>query len=80
MDVLRLKEFRESLKMTQRDVSQAMKITQGAYWKWETGKATPNPKQILQLCELFKCSPNDLFGFKGVHTIVAAILNDEIDE
>lgn len=78
MDVLRLKQYREMSKMTQRDVSSALNITQAAYWKWEKGKSSPNANQILNLCELFNCSPNDLFGFKGVYKLLGAELDGDI--
>ncbi|MGE4320513.1 MAG: helix-turn-helix domain-containing protein [Acholeplasmataceae bacterium] len=76
MNELKLKAYREKLKMSQRDVAGAMGIAQAHYWKWETGKSFPNAKQILQLCEIFKCSPNDLFGFKGVYKIVGSNLDE----
>lgn len=76
MKVLKLREYRESLKMSQRDVASAMNITQAYYWKWENGKGLPDAKQILQLCDIFNCSPNDLFGFKGLHSVVVSKTRD----
>lgn len=35
MNVLRLREYRERSKMSQRDVSKVMKIQQASYWAWE---------------------------------------------
>ena len=64
MDVLRLKMYREKANMTQRDVSQVLDISQAAYWNWEKGIASPSPKQIMKLCDLYQCTPNDLFGIK----------------
>lgn len=78
MNVLRLKEYRENKNMSQREVAEMLNISQASYWGWESGKASPNPKQILKLCKLFNCTPNDLFGFKGVHAIVAAKLDGEL--
>lgn len=69
-NVLRLREYREMNNMSQRDVSDLINTPQSNYWKWENGKSLPDAKQILQLCEIFNCSPNDLFGFKGVHAVV----------
>lgn len=79
MNELRLKEFRESLKMSQRDVASALGIAQAHYWKWEKGKSFPNAKQILLLCELFNCTPNDLFGFKGVYKVVGAKMDGDLN-
>ena len=70
MSVLKLKEYRTNVKMSQRDMAALLNITQAAYWKWENGKSLPDAIQILKLCEIFNCSPNDLFGFRGVHIVV----------
>lgn len=73
---LRLKEIREKAKLSQRDLAQLLEIAQAHYWKWEKGKSFPNAKQIIKLCDIFKCSPNDLFGFRGVHEIVGQAIDD----
>lgn len=78
MVVLKLKEYREKLNMSQRDIAAVLNISQQGYWAWEKGVSFPNGERILQLCELFHCSPNDLFGFKGVHTIVSAKIDGDI--
>lgn len=71
MGVIKLKEYRLKSKLSQRDVASMMKISQPHYWSWEQGQYFPNAKQIVELCKIFKCSPNDLFGFKGVHVVTA---------
>ncbi|CDR30206.1 transcriptional repressor DicA [Acholeplasma oculi] len=76
MNGLRLKVFRESLKMSQRDIAKLMNTTQANYWKLETGKSVPNAKQILQLCKIFKCTPNDLYGIRGVYEVVTMTWDD----
>lgn len=70
MNILRLKEYRKKARLTQRELAKKLKITQAYYWKWEKGKSLPDANQILTLCSIFKCSPNDLFGFRGVHEVV----------
>lgn len=61
MNILRLKEFREQADLSQRDIAVMFDLTQQAYSKWENGKSSPNAVQILQLCKIFNCKPNDLF-------------------
>lgn len=68
MSVLKLKEFREKLNLNQREIAKMLNITQAYYWCWETGKNFPNAKQILELCKIFKCTPNELYGIKGDFT------------
>lgn len=76
MNTLRLKEFREKRNLSQREIADLLGIAQPYYWKWETGKSFPNAKQILLLCEVLNCTPNDLFGFKGVHSVVGYQLDE----
>lgn len=77
MSVLKLKNYRLKAKMSQRDVAEALQISQPSYWAWEKGESFPSGESILKLCELFKCSPNDLFGFKGVYKIVGSKLDSD---
>jgi transcriptional regulator with XRE-family HTH domain len=71
MNVLRLKEFREKAKLSQKKIGELMGVTQQTYSRWELGLRFPNPIEIKKLCEIFKCTPNDLFGFKGVHAVTS---------
>lgn len=65
MKQLRLKEFRKKQKMSQLDVARHLEITQSMYSRFEIGKSFPNSQQIIKLCEIFDCTPNDLFGIEG---------------
>ena len=65
MEGLRLQEIRIKAGMSQRDVAGILGIAQPHYWKWENSKSFPNSQQIIRLCEIFKCTPNDLFGIYG---------------
>lgn len=65
MKQLKLKEFRKKAKLTQADVAAAMNISQSYYSRFEKGLRLPDAKQIMQLCEILSCTPNDLFGIRG---------------
>ena len=65
MTQLRLKEFRKKARMTQSDVANILNITQAQYSRLEIGKSLPNSNQIIKLCKIFKCTPNDIFGVRG---------------
>lgn len=73
---LKLKEMRELSNMSQRDVANMLDIAQPHYCRWEKGQTFPNAKQIVMLCELFKCTPNDLFGVKGSYIVSMDKLED----
>lgn len=77
MEKLRLRYYREKVGKSQREIAEVLNLTQQAYSTWENGSSFPNAKQIIRLCEIFKCTPNDLFGFKGVHQVVGETLREE---
>lgn len=77
MKTLKLEEFREAAKLSQREVARMLDIAHSYYWKWEKGKSFPNAKQIMKLCDIFNCTPNDLFGIKGVHAVKISELKNE---
>lgn len=74
---LRLKDYRLKLGMSQREVSDMMKITQAYYWKWEKGRSFPNAQQIIDLCKIYQCTPNDLFGIHGVYGVTMQRIDEE---
>lgn len=66
----KMKEYREKFGYSQRDLAAMMNLSQGQYWKLETGKSLLNANQIFQLCDIYNCTPNDILGVQGVHTVV----------
>lgn len=74
--IVKLKEFRELLGLNQREIAKLMNMSQVNYHFLETGKTQPNAIQILKFCEILKCTPNDLFDIKGIHTVWM----DELDK
>lgn len=67
--ILKLKEFRVILRLNQRELAKLMNMSQANYQRLESGISQPNAKQILKFCEILKCTPNDLFGIKGIHSV-----------
>lgn len=77
MTILKLKKYRTNLNLSQEDVAKHLNITQAQYSRLEKGISQANANQILLLSELFKCTPNDLFGIKGAHTVAIDPLFEE---
>lgn len=69
MSVLRLKEFRLKAKYTQKQLSELLNVTQSHYSRWENGSRLPDAKQIIELCHVLKCTPNDLFGMRAEYEV-----------
>lgn len=64
---IKLKEYREVAKLSQRELAKLMGLSQGQVWRIEAGESLPNSNQIIQLCKIFKITPNDLFGIKDIY-------------
>lgn len=55
-----IKEEREKLGLSQKDLADLLSITPSAICQWESGKTTPRKKQQKLLSLIFRCSVNDL--------------------
>lgn len=51
--------------LTQQEVADSMKVTQGTVCTWETGRAYPTGEKILALSKLYRCSTDDLYAGAG---------------
>lgn len=59
----RLKFFRNRARLTTYDVGTILKKTPSTVTLWETGKAQPDVKTILKICNIYKISDvNELIG------------------
>lgn len=56
-----LKQARKDKGLTQKQVAEKFKMTQQQYSRFENGVFELNYIQIVQLCELFEITPNELF-------------------
>lgn len=72
-----LKNFRIKKKLRQLDVANLLGVTQTQYHRLETGKSLLNSNQIMVLCRLYQCSPNDLLDFKSHYQIIMSEVFDE---
>ena len=59
---LKIKEYREELQLTQKELADKIGSLQRNVSNWETGAAEPDCETILKLAELFNISIDDLFG------------------
>jgi len=75
--MLKVREFRELKGLSQRDVAKSLGISQAAYWRLEKGISLLNSNQIIKLCNVFGCTPNDLLDFKSHYQIIMSDVFDE---
>jgi transcriptional regulator with XRE-family HTH domain len=56
-----IKEYRESLGVSQEKLARALGLSVSAISKWEQGQNSPSPAYVLALSKIFECSPRDIF-------------------
>lgn len=66
----RLRELRESKKLTQKELASIINVTQGAIGFWERGKREPDYKTLCQLASVFNVSIEYLIGEASSDKIV----------
>ena len=57
---MRIKTLRESKKLTQMDVADALKVSRATVAMWETNKSVPRAQLLPKLAQLFSCTVDDL--------------------
>ena len=55
-----LRNLRKSKNMSQETIAEKVGVSRQSISKWENGEAYPEMKNILTLCDIFKCKINDL--------------------
>jgi transcriptional regulator with XRE-family HTH domain len=58
----RLKRLRKSQNVTQKELAQALNVTERNYQSWEAGKTKPQFDTINALCDHFHVSADYLLG------------------
>ncbi len=51
----KIKELRQSKKMTQAELAKLLGIDRTTVTQWEIGKNMPRAKMLLQLADIFEC-------------------------
>ena len=65
--VPKIKELREKRGLSQRRLAQALDLTENTIANWENGRTGLDWfERVAKLCEVLKCSPNELFGYVEV--------------
>lgn len=65
MDLCRIiREMRIKSGLTQEQLGALVGKAGSTVRSWELGLSYPQPKTIIQLCEILKATPNELFNFK----------------
>ena len=57
---MKLKEFRKTKKMTQRDLADRFNVSNITVSRWESGTQMPSIETAIQLADFFGCKIDDL--------------------
>lgn len=63
---VRLKELRESRRLTQSNLAKELKYTQTTIAKWESGDRTPKINDIVALAKFFGVTTDYLLGVEDL--------------
>ena len=69
-----IKTFRKERKMTQEQLAEAMGVTVGAVYKWESKQSNPDLNLIIGLADLFEVSTDVLLGYEWRNGSMGAAL------
>lgn len=64
---LKIRQYRESRGLTQKEFAKAIKKSVGTIQSWEREDSYPNADMLWRLCEFFGTDPNDLMGWWDEH-------------
>lgn len=62
MKFIRLKEIRKESNITQKEVANVLNVERSTYTGWENGKNTIPLKQLIKICNYYKCSIDYMTG------------------
>lgn len=64
---LKLRKYRESIGLTQKEFAKAINKSVGTIQSWEREDSYPNADMLWKLCEFFGTDPNEFMGWWDEH-------------
>ena len=68
-----IRAFRKERRLTQEQFAEAMGVTVGAVYKWETGQTIPELSMLVEIADFFDTSMDVLLGYRVKDNRIAAI-------
>ena len=68
-----IRAFRKERRLTQEQFAEAMGVTVGSVYKWETGQTTPELSMLVEIADFFDISMDVLLGYRVKDNRIAAI-------
>ena len=58
-----IRQFRKERKLTQEKLAEALGVTVGAVYKWESGQSQPELATLMEIADFFDISVDLLLGY-----------------
>ena len=68
-----IRAFRKERRLTQEQFAEAMGVTVGSVYKWETGQTIPELSMLVEIADFFDISMDVLLGYRVKDNRIAAI-------
>jgi len=68
-----IRAFRKERRLTQEQFAEAMGVTVGSVYKWETGQTIPELSMLVEIADFFDTSMDILLGYRVKDNRIAAI-------
>ena len=60
---MNIRNFRQFRGITQQEMARRLGKSKNVISNWERGDNSPNPDEIVKLCEILEVTPNQIFGW-----------------
>ena len=68
-----IRAFRKERRLTQEQFAEALGVTTGSVYKWESGQMTPELDMIVNIADFFDTSMDVLLGYRVKDNRISAI-------
>ena len=69
-----IRAFRKERRLTQEQLAEAMGVTVGSVYKWETGQTIPELSMLVEIADFFGISMDVLLGYRVTDNRIAALV------
>lgn len=69
-----IRAFRKERRLTQEQLAEAMGVTVGSVYKWETGQTIPELSMLVEIADFFGVSMDVLLGYRVTDNRIAALV------
>ena len=69
-----IRAFRKERRLTQEQFAEALGVTVGSVYKWESGQMTPELNMLVNIADLFDTSMDALLGYRTKDNRVDALM------